>query len=49
MLLLPKFLGGFSGVWMDNLGYSQFFTMTAILGVPAILSIIYLIKTKWHA
>ena len=49
MLLLPKFLGGFSGVWMDSLGYSNFFTMTALLGVPTILAISYLIKTKWHA
>jgi len=49
MLLLPKFLGGFSGVWMDSLGYSQFFTMTALLGIPAIVSILYLMKTKWHA
>ena len=49
MLLLPKFLGGFSGVWMDSLGYSQFFTMTALLGIPTILAILYLMKTKWHA
>ena len=49
MLLLPKFLGGFSGVLMDDLGYSQFFTMTALMGVPTILAIGYLMKTRWHA
>lgn len=47
MLLLPKFLGGFSGIWLDNLGYTQFFTMTALIGIPAILCILYLIKKDW--
>src|SRR5690606_357155 len=35
MLLLPKFTGGFSGVWVEQIGYSQFFTMTALFGIPA--------------
>jgi PAT family beta-lactamase induction signal transducer AmpG len=37
MLLLPKFLGGFSGVLVDRLGYEAFFTLTAVLGVPVLL------------
>jgi PAT family beta-lactamase induction signal transducer AmpG len=37
MLLLPKFLGGFSGVLVDRLGYESFFTLTAILGLPVLL------------
>jgi len=40
MLLLPKFVGGFSGSWVDQLGYTQFFIMTAALGIPALLLII---------
>lgn len=49
MLLFPKFLGGFSGVWLESLGYTYFFSMTAILGIPTIIAIIYLMKQKWHA
>jgi PAT family beta-lactamase induction signal transducer AmpG len=37
MLLLPKFLAGYSGVYVDNLGYSNFFTATAILGLPVLV------------
>lgn len=49
MLLLPKFLGGFSGVWLESLGYSQFFTMTALIGIPAIICILVLMKQGWQA
>jgi PAT family beta-lactamase induction signal transducer AmpG len=37
MLLLPKFLGGFSGVAVDSIGYERFFTATALIGVPVLL------------
>ena len=37
MLLLPKFLAGYSGVYVDHYGYASFFTGTALLGVPVIL------------
>jgi PAT family beta-lactamase induction signal transducer AmpG len=37
MLLLPKFLGGFSGVIVDRIGYEQFFTLTALMGLPVLL------------
>ena len=37
MLLLPKFLAGFSGVAVDAAGYAWFFTGTACLGVPVVL------------
>jgi MFS transporter, PAT family, beta-lactamase induction signal transducer AmpG len=36
MLLLPKFLAGFSGVYVDAFGYANFFTATALLGVPVL-------------
>lgn len=37
MLLLPKWLAGFSGVFVDAYGYSAFFISTAVLGVPVLL------------
>ena len=37
MLLLPKFLAGYSGVFVDTWGYAPFFVATAALGVPALL------------
>ncbi|MCW5651303.1 MAG: MFS transporter [Ramlibacter sp.] len=37
MLLLPKTLAGFSGFYVDAHGYSQFFTATALLGVPVLV------------
>jgi MFS transporter, PAT family, beta-lactamase induction signal transducer AmpG len=37
MLLLPKFLAGFSGKVVDSVGYAQFFTGTALLGLPVIV------------
>jgi PAT family beta-lactamase induction signal transducer AmpG len=40
MLLFPKFLGGFSGVLVDGIGYQAFFTLTALLGVPVLLLIL---------
>lgn len=40
MLLLPKTLGGFSGVLVDHLGYADFFMLTAGLGVPVVLLVV---------
>ena len=37
MLLLPKFLAGYSGRYVDAFGYQNFFTATALLGVPVLL------------
>ena len=37
MLLLPKFLAGYSGKYVDAFGYGNFFTATACLGVPVLL------------
>ncbi|MBC7548471.1 MAG: MFS transporter [Polaromonas sp.] len=37
MLLLPKFLAGYSGTYVDAFGYSQFFTATALLGLPVLV------------
>ena len=37
MLLLPKFLAGFSGVAVDAGGYAWFFVGTALLGLPVLV------------
>ena len=37
MLLLPKFLAGYSGRYVDSFGYHNFFVATALLGVPVLL------------
>nr|WP_269464876.1 MFS transporter [Polynucleobacter asymbioticus] len=39
MLLLPKWLAGFSGVFVDNYGYQTFFYGTAIIGAPVLVLI----------
>jgi MFS transporter, PAT family, beta-lactamase induction signal transducer AmpG len=41
MLLLPKWLAGFSGRYVDAFGYTNFFTATALLGVP-VLGLVWL-------
>ncbi|ODB83793.1 AmpG family muropeptide MFS transporter [Candidatus Thiodiazotropha endoloripes] len=40
MLLLPKFIGGFSGLMVDNIGYTSFFMITASMGIPVIVLIL---------
>jgi PAT family beta-lactamase induction signal transducer AmpG len=37
MLLLPKFIAGFSGDFVNAYGYAQFFQVTAWLGLPVLL------------
>lgn len=37
MTLLPKVLGGYSGAMVDNMGYSSFFILTALIGVPVLV------------
>lgn len=37
MVLLPKFVAGFSGGYVQAYGYTSFFTATACLGVPVLL------------
>ena len=37
MLLLPKYLAGFSGKFVDAFGYANFFTATALLGLPVLV------------
>jgi hypothetical protein len=37
MLLLPKFVAGFSGQFVDAWGYEPFFMGTALLGLPVLV------------
>ena len=37
MLLLPKFVAGYSGMVVDAVGYASFFTATAVLGLPVLI------------
>ncbi|MBB6341493.1 PAT family beta-lactamase induction signal transducer AmpG [Pseudomonas fluvialis] len=41
MLLLPRLIGGYSGAMVEKLGYSQFFMVTALLGIPTLLLILW--------
>jgi PAT family beta-lactamase induction signal transducer AmpG len=37
MMLAPKFVAGYSGLYVDHFGYASFFTATAILGIPVLV------------
>lgn len=37
MLLLPKFIAGYSGLFVDHFGYAAFFNATAALGLPVLV------------
>ncbi len=39
MTLFPKITGGYSGSMVDNIGYSNFFLVTALMGVPVLILI----------
>lgn len=49
MLLLPKFLAGFSGFVVESIGYSSFFIATALLGVPVLLLVGVAMKYQEHS
>lgn len=46
MTLPAKFLGGFSGIVVDTQGYFSFFIYAAIIGTPAILLAIHLLRKQ---
>jgi len=46
MLLLPKFLAGYSGSYVDSFGYQNFFTVTAFLGLPVLLLVWFASRLK---
>ena len=46
MTLPGKFMSGFSGVVVDNAGYTAFFVVAALLGLPAIYLVTLLIRRR---
>jgi PAT family beta-lactamase induction signal transducer AmpG len=46
MLLLPKFLAGYSGKYVDTFGYSHFFIATALLGLPVLVLVWFASRAK---
>ena len=46
MLLAPKWLAGFSGVFVDSYGYEAFFNSTAMLGAPVLLLVALAARVK---
>jgi len=46
MTLPAKLLGGFSGIVVDSFGYQTFFIYAALLGLPAILLVLWLIRNQ---
>jgi PAT family beta-lactamase induction signal transducer AmpG len=46
MLLLPKFLAGYSGRYVDAFGYQNFFVATALLGLPVLLLVALAARIK---
>ncbi len=44
MTLVPKILGGFSGAFVDEFGFSKFFLVSALIGVPVVILLIYSLK-----
>ena len=46
MTLPAKFIGGFSGWVVDSSGYAPFFLYTGLLGLPAILLVLYLLRQQ---
>lgn len=47
MLLLPKFIAGFSGVLVESVGYGMFFLVTAAMGIP-VAAIVWLASRVVH-
>jgi PAT family beta-lactamase induction signal transducer AmpG len=44
MTLPAKFIGGFAGMIVDSAGYASFFLYAGLLGVPAVLLVVYLMR-----
>lgn len=44
MLFIPKLIAGYSGSWVDAMGYANFFIVTALLGIPVLILIIWITK-----
>ena len=46
MTLPGKFISGFSGLIVDGYGYFEFFVFAALIGIPAILLVLFLMNSE---
>ena len=46
MLLLPKFMAGFSGDYVNAYGYANFFASTALLGLPVLVLVLFAMRAQ---
>ena len=46
MLLLPKFVAGFSGDYVNAFGYANFFASTALLGLPVLVLVLFAMRAQ---
>jgi len=46
MTLLPKMIGGYSGGMVDEIGYQNFFLTTALMGIPSVLLVLFIMHRK---
>lgn len=46
MLLLPKFVAGFSGDYVNAFGYARFFASTALLGLPVVVLVLLAMRAE---
>ena len=44
MLFIPKLIAGYSGGWVDVMGYQNFFILTAAMGIPVLFLILWIAK-----
>mgnify|MGYP007000370122 len=44
MLFIPKLIAGYSGGWVDIMGYQNFFILTAAMGIPVLFLILWIGK-----
>ncbi|RGE46501.1 MFS transporter [Comamonas testosteroni] len=49
MMLAPKWLAGYSGMFVDSHGYQSFFYTTALLGAPVLLLIVLASRVKFSS
>ncbi|MEI6858934.1 MAG: AmpG family muropeptide MFS transporter [Shewanella sp.] len=48
MLLFPKFIAGFSGVYVNSFGYVNFFVAASLIGFPVLLLVYIIDKRTRH-
>ncbi|MCT8985530.1 AmpG family muropeptide MFS transporter [Shewanella phaeophyticola] len=49
MLLFPKFIAGFSGLYVDAFGYINFFVAASLIGFPVLLLVVLVNRSQHQA